>query len=484
MQDKEEKEWTPVEIERLIDYYRDNEELWNHNLAEYRDRQLKELNLKSLSTLLPGRSVDAIKKEWTTLKTIFSRDVKSEEGSKVSGTGTESVYSSSWRYLKSMLFIKGSDDIDPQASTLDADVENVEAHPPKRPRSNKVTSAKEMEEAKLQLYKQAVKCLQMPIAQVPITPTSASNDEITSFLKSVEMSLRQFSRRDLTRAKKEINDVIFDLEMNFYLEKMHNLKPLHHQCLSATSQITTGCCYCCCSCRSGCAFCSYCHCHAIKTWLLTEGSGMAVRRVLLSSGTLCEILVIWLVERLNLLGLTAKERDVSTDSCTKYKTGNLKFFSRLYRTRFFAFKPSKGYFVSRLPRYPNSTSTFHSKRLVESGDINPNPGPENTLFSEYFAGIAVWESNLDTRLLRGQHFSVKMADSLVEEHLRHCQSPDNLNKFTIVELKEYLSQRDLNLSGTKNELCEKVFYAHKLAVLKSLGAQDEERIKNKLVNKS
>ena len=70
-----------------------------------------------------------------------------------------------------------------------------------------------------------------------------------------------------------------------------------------------------------------------------------------------------------------------------------------------------------------------------------------------------------------------MADSLVEEHLRHCQSPDNLNKFTIVELKEYLRQRDLNLSGTKNELCEKVFYAHKLAVPKSLGAQDEERIK-------
>lgn len=71
MQDKEEKEWAPEEVEKLIDYYRDNEDLWNHNSLEYRDRQLKELNLKSLSTLLPGRSVDEIKKEWTTLKTIF-----------------------------------------------------------------------------------------------------------------------------------------------------------------------------------------------------------------------------------------------------------------------------------------------------------------------------------------------------------------------------------------------------------------------------
>ena len=101
LQDKEEKAWAPEEVERLIDYYRDNEELWNHKLGEYRDRQLKELNLKSLSILLPGRRIDEIKKEWTNLKTIFSREVKREEGSKVSGTGTDSVYSSSWRYFKS-----------------------------------------------------------------------------------------------------------------------------------------------------------------------------------------------------------------------------------------------------------------------------------------------------------------------------------------------------------------------------------------------
>ena len=212
--DKEEKEWVPEEVEKLIDYYRDNEELWNHNIAEYRDRRLKELNLKSLSTLFPGQSVDEIKKEWTTLKTIFSREVKKEEGSKVSGTGTDSVYSSSWRYFKSMLFIKGTDDIDPQTSTLDVDVENVEPRPHKKPRSSKVTLAKEMEEVKLELYKEAVKCLQMPVTQVPITPTSSShNDEITSFLKSIEMTLRQFSRRDFTRAKKRISDVMFDLEM-------------------------------------------------------------------------------------------------------------------------------------------------------------------------------------------------------------------------------------------------------------------------------
>ena len=53
--------------------------------------------------------------------------------------------------------------------------------------------------------------------------------------------------------------------------------------------------------------------------------------------------------------------------------------------------------------------------------------------------------------------------------------PDNLNKFTIIELKEYIHQR--HLSGNKNELCEKVFYAYKLAVPKSLGVKDEENMK-------
>lgn len=72
----------------MLDYYRESEELWNHNLVDYRDRQLREVNLRTLCTLLPGRSVDDIKKEWTTLKTIFLREVKREEGSKVSGTGT------------------------------------------------------------------------------------------------------------------------------------------------------------------------------------------------------------------------------------------------------------------------------------------------------------------------------------------------------------------------------------------------------------
>ena len=72
----------------------------------------------------------------------------------------------------------------------------------------------------------------------------------------------------------------------------------------------------------------------------------------------------------------------------------------------------------------------------------------------------------------------------VEAFLRlNCQSPDNLKKFTVVELKDYLRVRDLNLSGNKNELCEKVFYAYKLGVPKSPGVKDEEKIKKQTSEK-
>ena len=55
---KEESEWTENETEQLIEYYKQNDILWNHSLSSYKDRNLKELSYTKLSELLPGRSHD------------------------------------------------------------------------------------------------------------------------------------------------------------------------------------------------------------------------------------------------------------------------------------------------------------------------------------------------------------------------------------------------------------------------------------------
>lgn len=109
-----------------------------------------------------------------------------------------------------MSFVKGCDDVDPQTSTLDVDAENKEPRPPKKSRSNKAALDKEMEKSKLSYIRRqssAWRCQH----KYPSPQLTASNDEITSFMKSIEVTLRQFSRRDLTRAKKKINDVVFEL---------------------------------------------------------------------------------------------------------------------------------------------------------------------------------------------------------------------------------------------------------------------------------
>lgn len=41
----------------------------------------------------------------------------------------------------------------------------------------------------------------------------------------------------------------------------------------------------------------------------------------------------------------------------------------------------KGYFATRITRYPNSASTFRLQRLLSCGDVNTNPGPVGALNS-------------------------------------------------------------------------------------------------------
>ena len=80
------------------------------------------------------------------LRPFFNREVKKEEDSRVSGTGTDAVYTSQWKYLKSLMFIKGSDDVDPAVSTLDL---KENERPAKKIKAEK---AKDIEEVAIDVY--------------------------------------------------------------------------------------------------------------------------------------------------------------------------------------------------------------------------------------------------------------------------------------------------------------------------------------------
>ena len=86
-----------------------------------------------------------------------------------------------------------------------------------------------------------------------------------------------------------------------------------------------------------------------------------------------------------------------------------------------------------------------------------------------------------TSLLRGQTFarSFRMASEELDLEIQNCNSVQAVvSKFKVEQLKQYLRVRDLNLSGDKQCLAEKVFGACKLYIPRSTtAAQDEENKK-------
>ena len=83
--EKHGKEWDDMEVETLIDFYKEHTFLWDHHTEQYKDRNLRDVTLNKLLDMLSGRTIEDFKSQWHSLKTIFDRENKREEGSKWSG---------------------------------------------------------------------------------------------------------------------------------------------------------------------------------------------------------------------------------------------------------------------------------------------------------------------------------------------------------------------------------------------------------------
>ena len=93
--------------------------LWNPHEKEYRNRDLKRMNLERLSDKKGSRiTVDKIQQQWHNLATYFDRERMRMEGSKKSGAGTDEVYETKWPYYASMEFYMDKSIPDAAVSTL------------------------------------------------------------------------------------------------------------------------------------------------------------------------------------------------------------------------------------------------------------------------------------------------------------------------------------------------------------------------------
>lgn len=217
LSDKHEREWEDHEVETLVEFYKENNFLWNHHLTEYKDRQLKEAALNKLVAQLNGRSQDEIKQQWHSLKTIFDREDKRIEGSKRSGAGTDSVYKTGWKYFELMQFTKECKEIDDSVCTLLSTLStnsgvNSEAHPV--PKKRKKEKTQELQDTRVELLRKAIDVLKTPEPENKNTETIPGEREVNAFGQLITETLYRFSERQRVVAKKRINDVLFEVEMS------------------------------------------------------------------------------------------------------------------------------------------------------------------------------------------------------------------------------------------------------------------------------
>ena len=82
-----------------------------------------------------------------------------------------------------------------------------------------------------------------------------------------------------------------------------------------------------------------------------------------------------------------------TDTCEINSGANFAFLGNIHGfrappltklnspgTRHFGHSSSTAFFAVRIKRYPNSSSTFQLEKIVASGDVSLNPGPEKMEF--------------------------------------------------------------------------------------------------------
>ena len=120
---KGDKEWQDDEIDTLIELWGKYECLFNSKHHLYMNKNERAKAMDKIIEALKKDNIEAttkqIQEKLTKLRNYYGAERRKEESSKVSGKGTDSVYTSSWRFYESLHFLK--DNLTPRPSTNNID---------------------------------------------------------------------------------------------------------------------------------------------------------------------------------------------------------------------------------------------------------------------------------------------------------------------------------------------------------------------------
>lgn len=113
-----------------------------------------------------NKTEEECKKQWLSLRVQFNKNCTRHESSKKSGTGTDEVFTPSWKFFDGMLFTRESLEVDASSSTLSDSLNESEPVPKRRKNKSVKTSdtvdQAGMEKAKLDMYQAAIEVLKAP----------------------------------------------------------------------------------------------------------------------------------------------------------------------------------------------------------------------------------------------------------------------------------------------------------------------------------
>ncbi|CAB4016858.1 Hypothetical predicted protein [Paramuricea clavata] len=183
MHDKTKQLWSFEETESLINFYHENQSLWNHNIADYHQDSNKDVLYDTLIKILDDKfSAEEIMSKWKELINFFKQE-----------------------HVKASHKPSGSDTLSKAAKSR---------------KLSKQQEQTEREEKKLELFAQAVNALKAPEPAPAPTQQPTGDNEAAVFANSVRLTLGKFTPRQFRRAKKCISDILYQIEESTDFENM------------------------------------------------------------------------------------------------------------------------------------------------------------------------------------------------------------------------------------------------------------------------
>jgi hypothetical protein len=162
--------------------------------------------LKSIleKQLTSGKTKESISKKFISLRNSYMRERKREVGSKTTGTGSDEVYESKWKYYQEMDFLKEEVEGDESTDNLELNLEESKVKRMKR------KSKDEEDEIKVKIWNSALVVLQSPDpVNFHVEPVISDPDE--QWLLSLAPQLKSLNAHTRSLAKLRIQMILHEL---------------------------------------------------------------------------------------------------------------------------------------------------------------------------------------------------------------------------------------------------------------------------------